>query len=198
MFDAAFRARLDAPLARSAERLSAAGVSPNTMTSIGLVVGIACCVAVAAGQWWIGLALWIANRLADGLDGPLARSAGPTDWGGFFDIMADFTVYSGVIVAIGIALPETRVAALAVLMTYYLSGGSFLAFSSLATKRRHEGDGRSLVFPAGVAEGSETIAAMIIILALPGQAEVLLWVWAGIVGFTFLQRLSMIHKLLNE
>jgi len=139
MFDAAFRARLDAPLARSAERLSAAGVSPNTMTSLGLVVGIACCVAVATGQWWIGLALWIANRLADGLDGPLARSAGPTDWGGFFDIMADFTVYSGVIVAIGIALPETRVAALAVLMTYYLSGGSFLAFSSLATKRRHEG-----------------------------------------------------------
>jgi len=197
MLDAAFRSRLDGPLDRLVAPLDRIGVSPNVVTAGGFAIGVAACVAIAYERWWLGLALWLANRLADGLDGPLARRRGPTDLGGLFDITADFAIYGGVLVAIGIALPEARLAALVVFLTYYLSGSSFLAFSSLATKREMEGDGRSLQFPAGIAEGTETIAAYIVILALPGQAEVLLWIWATLVAITLVQRLTMITQLLR-
>jgi len=197
MLDAAFRSRLDGPLDRLVAPLDRIGVSPNVVTAGGFAIGVAACVAIAYERWWLGLALWLANRLADGLDGPLARRRGPTDLGGLFDITADFAIYGGVLVAIGIALPEARLAALVVFLTYYLSGSSFLAFSSLATKREMEGDGRSLQFPAGIAEGTETIAAYIVILAFPGQAEVLLWIWATLVAITLVQRLTMITQLLR-
>ena len=197
MLDAAFRSRLDGPLDRLVAPLERIGVSPNAVTAGGFAIGVAACVAIAYERWWLGLALWLANRLADGLDGPLARRRGPTDLGGLFDITADFAIYGGVLVAIGIALPEARLAALVVFLTYYLSGSSFLAFSSLATKREMEGDGRSLQFPAGIAEGTETIAAYIVILAFPGQAEVLLWIWATLVAITLVQRLTMITQLLR-
>ncbi len=117
--------------------------------------------------------------------------------GGLLDILADFAIYGGVLVAIGIALPETRVACLVVLLTYYLSGSLFLVFSSLATKRQLEGDGRSLQFPTGIAEGTETIASYVAILVFPAAAEVLLWIWAVLVAITVLQRLVIISRLLR-
>ena len=196
MFDAAFRARLDGPLDRAAIPLERIGLAANVVTGIGFVIGIAACVAIAYEHWWLGLAFWIANRLADGLDGPLARRTGPTDVGGLLDILADFAIYGGVLVAVGIAQPDARLASLVVFLMYYLSGSAFLAFSSLATKREMQGDGRSLQFPAGIAEGSETIAAYILILAFPAQAEVLLWIWAALVAITLLQRLVIIYQLL--
>lgn len=197
MLDATLRARLDGPLDRAAAPLARLGVSPNAVTVGGFAIGVAACVAIANEQWWLGLALWLTNRLADGLDGPLARRQGPTDLGGLLDILADFAIYGGVLVAVGIAVPQARVAALVVFLTYYLSGSAFLAFSSLATKRELEGDGRSLQFPAGIAEGTETIAAYVVILAFPGQAEPLLWIWAVLVGITLLQRLAIITRLLR-
>ena len=198
MFDAAFRTRLEKPLDQAAAGLERAGLTPDLVTTSGLVLGLGCCIAIAVDRWWLGLALWVLNRLADGLDGPLARRYGPTDFGGYFDILADFAVYGGVLVAIGISMPEARVVCLVVFLAYYLSGSSFLAFSSLAARREVSGDGRSLNFPAGLAEGSETIAAYIVILALPSQAVLLLWIWAAIVIFTLFQRMSIIARLLRS
>jgi len=198
MLDTAMRSRLQGPLDRVAAPMSRAGVQPNLVTGVGLCIGIAACVAIAYDRWWLGLALWVVNRLADGLDGPIARQAGPTDLGGLFDILADFAIYGGVLVAIGIAAPEARVASLFVFLAYYLSGSSFLAFSSLATRRELAGDGRSLQFPAGLAEGTETIAAYIVILAFRSHVELLLWIWAAIVCITFLQRLVIIANLLRH
>ena len=104
MLDATFRARLDGPLGRAVVPLERLGISPNAITAAGFVVGVAACVAIAYGQWWLGLVLWLTNRLGDGLDGPLARRRGATDLGGLLDIIADFAIYGGVLVAIGIAL----------------------------------------------------------------------------------------------
>lgn len=197
MLDTALRRRVEPPLNRIAARLDRAGVSPNAVTGVGFALGVGACVAVGFGRWWLGLGLWLANRLADGLDGPLARRRRPTDLGGFLDIMADFAIYGGLIVAIGVDRPDTRLACLTVFLAYYLSGSAFLAFSSLAEKRRAGGDGRSLQFPAGIAEGSETIIAMVAVLAWPAQAELLLWVWAALVGVTFLQRIVVVARLLR-
>lgn len=198
MLDAVVRRRLVGPLDHVAARLDRFGLAPNAVTIGGFVIGVGGCVAVALEAWWLGLGLWLLNRVADGLDGPLARRRGSSDFGGFLDIVADFAIYGGLLVAIGIARPEARVACLAVFLAYYLSGTAFLAFSSLAAQRRAAGDGRSLHFPAGIAEGTETIIAMVAVLALPDRAEVLLWVWAALVAITVLQRIAITARLLSD
>ena len=199
VFDSSIRQRLDLPLDRTAAAIETRGVHPNGLTGLGFVVGMGACIAIVAGAWWVALGLWILNRVIDGLDGSLARRVGPTQLGGFLDIMADFAVYSGMVVAIGLAVPEARVAALFVLFGYYLNGAAFLAWSSLVAERAvsavgtdHEGDERSLNFPAGLAEGFETILAMSLILALPQWTVPLLWGWAFIVGISIAQRCTYI------
>lgn len=80
---------------------------PTHITVAGFVVGIACCVACASGRLWLATWLWWANRILDGLDGVLARYADrQTDFGGYVDVVADFTVYAALPLALAHALWE--------------------------------------------------------------------------------------------
>ena len=199
MLDSALRRHLEEPLATVGRSIAGAGVTPTMLTGLGFGIGVASCVAIATGHWATGLVLWLLNRLADGLDGAVARNGnvGPTDLGGFFDIVADFAIYGGVVTAVGYAAPEARVAALVLFLAYYLNGTAFLAWSSLATKRRLEGDGRSLVFPAGLAEGTETIVVYSVLMLFPAWARPILWTWAGVVAITVAQRVYLVRQRLG-
>ena len=93
MLDARLRSLIDPPLNALGRTLAGIGISANMLTMGGLALGLGGAVAIACGQLWLGLALIIANRLADGLDGAVARLRGPTPLGGYFDIVADFAFY---------------------------------------------------------------------------------------------------------
>jgi len=151
---------------------------------------VGACVAAGTGHWGPALVLWLLNRTADGLDGPLARRRGATDLGGYLDLLADFSVYAGFVLAVGIERPEARVACLVLLTTYYLSGTAFLALSPLLERRGAAGDGRSVVFVGGLAEGTETVLAYVAFCVWPEHAELVAWVFAGMVGVTVLQRVG--------
>ena len=198
MLDNALRRYMEPPLdvvARwSADRVG----TPTVVTGVGFAIGMGACAAAATQQWTLALVLWLLNRFADGLDGSIARRRGPTDLGGFLDIMADFAVYGAMLVAIGFALPEARLAALGVLLMYYISGSAFLAWSSLATKNGVAGDGRSLVFPPGLAEGAETVVAYVVVLLFLSRTSEILWIWAIAVGVTAVQRLIFVVRTLRQ
>ena len=136
MLDRPVRRLLAPALDAVGGRLAAAGVRPLAVTGAGWVAGVGACLAVGFGQWTLGLVLWLLNRLLDGLDGPVARRRGATDLGGFLDIVADFSIYAGFVLAVAVAVPDARVAALALLTAYYVSGTAFLALSSLIERRR--------------------------------------------------------------
>ena len=177
--------------------LAAAGMPAGALTAAGWVVGAGACAATALRAWPAALGLWLASRLLDGLDGPVARASGPTDAGGFADIVADFSVYAGVILGLAIALPQTRLACVALLTAYYVSGTAFLALSSLAERRRQPlGDNRSLHFVGGLAEGTETIGAYILLFLLPQHATVIVWVFTAAVAITAAQRVVVGLRLL--
>jgi phosphatidylglycerophosphate synthase len=199
MLDASLRHRLQRPLDKASAWLEKRNITPNHLTVIGFLIGVGACLAVAADRWTLGLVLWLLNRLIDGLDGSLARRVGETRLGGFLDIMADFAIYGGIVLALGWAVPEARLAALVVFLAYYLNGSSFLAWSSIVQIRieadpdaAQSSDGRSLHFQAGLAEGTETILAMSLMLLLPDHTVTLLWIWAGIVGITVVQRVCFV------
>jgi phosphatidylglycerophosphate synthase len=55
-----------------------------------------------------GLALLLASRLMDGLDGAVARLTAPTDRGAFLDITLDFLFYASIPLAFALADPAAN------------------------------------------------------------------------------------------
>jgi phosphatidylserine synthase len=201
MLDSRVRRVIESPLVRLARVLDRRWISPDRLTMAGLVVGVGSAAAAAAQLWSLALVLWLASRLADGLDGPLARhrraaepvESGASQAGGFLDITADFIVYGSTVVGVAVGVTTGYDAPwwpfLLVLLTYYVNGAAFLAFSSIAerTGRRIE-DGRSLSFLGGLAEGTETIVVHSVWLLFPGAAWQIALVWSMVVGVSATQR----------
>ncbi len=193
MLDTALRARLAPSLEGAGRRLRNAGVSAGTITGLGLVIGITACVAAALEAWPIALVLWLVNRALDGLDGAVARAGGAgSDLGGLLDFLSDYVVYGGFVVGVAIAEPDARIACTVLLATYLLNNVALLSFASLVEKRRLAfGDERSLRFTPGLTEGTETILAYVAFCVVPSRAEVVAWVFAGMVLFTVGQRVRL-------
>jgi len=203
MFDAPLRRALDRPLDRAAAALDTSWVSPDRLTAVGLVLGLGSAASAAVGWWAVSLALWLVSRLADGLDGPLARrrrarGAGDAGAGGFLDITADFTVYAATVVGVGVGSGGPLWPFLLVLAAYYVNGAAFLAFSSIAERAgRTLDDGRSLSFLGGVAEGAETVAVHSLWLLLPFWAPQIAAGWAAVVGVSAAARMVAGYRALR-
>lgn len=206
MFDTQARTALAGPMDRIADWLDRPAITPNRLTALGVLLGLAGA-GSAAGGWWASAAvLWLLSRLADGLDGPLARRRGTADAsgaGGFLDIAADFFVYGTFVVGVAVGVGGSALPFLFVLLAYYVNGTVFLAFSSIAerTGRRRSGDrlsrGRSLNFLGGLAEGGETIAVHTLWCLLPASAHTVAWVWAGVVAVTAAHRVVTGYRQLR-
>ena len=114
------------------------------------------------------------------------------------DIVADFSIYAGILLGLAIAVPAARLACVALLTAYYISGTAFLALSSLAERRRQRlGDERSLRFVGGLAEGTETIAVYLLLFLLPRHAVVIIWAFTAAVAITAAQRIVTGLRLLR-
>jgi len=197
MLDDAVRRRLGPRLEPVAAALDRRGVTPGSITTAGLLVGVAACVAAALAVWVAALVLWLVNRSLDGLDGTLARRRGATDLGGMLDFLADFVVYGGFVVGVAIAEPGARVACCVLLAAYLLNNVALLSFAALVEKRRLTfGDERSLRFTAGLTEGTETILAYCAFCLLPAHAATIAWVFAAMVMITVLQRVELARRTL--
>lgn len=198
MFDGPLRRRLSPRLDGVAARLDAAGVGPMAVTGIGLVVGLGAAVAAGLAWWWVALGLWLLNRMLDGLDGAVARRRGPSDLGGYLDLVADFVVYAAFVVGVAVAVPAARLPAVCALAAYYVNAAALLAWSSLQERARNRpGDGRSLHLTRGLVEGAETIVAYALICLVPSLAGWILGVFAVLVAATAVQRVVQAARLLR-
>lgn len=205
MIDAYLRRRLDGPLDRCARAIDRPFITPDRITAAGLVLGLGSALAAGLQLWWLALVLWILSRVADGLDGPLARrraEPGDAGAGGFFDITADFVVYGTTVVGVAVGASAQFDAPwwpfLLVLLAYYINGTAFLAFSSIAERSgRRLDDGRSLSFLGGLAEGAETIAVHSLWLLLPGISSQIAVAWAAVVAISSGQRIIAGYRALS-
>ena len=176
MLDAKLRPLIDPPLNSVGRVLARIGVSANMLTFSGLALGLGGAVAIAQGQLWLGLALIIANRLLDGLDGAVARATQPTALGGYFDIVADFAFYVSVPLGFGILASANTLPALVLVASFVLTGVSFLAFAVVAAERGEETQAhgkKSFFYSTGLAEGGETIAVFIAMCLLPAHFAII-------------------------
>lgn len=202
MLDAAMRRLIDPPLDRMGRWLAARGITADQVTLSGAALGLAAAALIWAG--WPGPALLplLLSRLADGLDGAVARQNGRTDFGGFLDIASDFLFYGAVPLAFVLADPAANGAAGAFLLAaFYFNGTSFLGYAILAAKRGMETDAqgiKSLYFSNGLLEGTETILFFVALCLFPGQFAPLAWIFGALCYATALLRIHAARRMFKS
>jgi phosphatidylglycerophosphate synthase len=171
------------------------GVHPNAITIIACGVGIAAAVAVWQQAYAPALALWLLNRVLDGLDGTVARLMNKqSDFGGYLDIVLDTVVYAAIPVglALGMSTNAVYLALAFLLASFYINGASWMYLAALLEKRNNgataRGELTTVTMPGGLIEGTETIVFYTLFLLFPGALVPLFVVMGALVLVTAAQR----------
>jgi phosphatidylglycerophosphate synthase len=201
MFDARLRPLIDPPLNTIARALARAGIGANTVTLAGLIPAVAAGLAIAYGHHLAALALVVLNRLLDGLDGAVARARGPSDWGGYLDILADYVFYLAVPLGFAFASTGNALPALVLVASFTLTAVSFLVFAALAARRGQESTAhgtKSFFYSTGLAEGAETIMAFIAMCLWPAAFPAIAWGFAALCVLTVAQRSMLARRTFHD
>jgi phosphatidylglycerophosphate synthase len=195
MLDRAANAALMPLFQVCARGLVRAGVGADTVSLVGFCIGTLAAVAIAMQGYVVGLVLLLISRLADGLDGPVARLTQPTDRGAFLDISLDFLFYASIPLAFAIADPAANALPAAVLLAAFIgTGSSFLAFAVLAQKRgiaSSDYPNKGIYYLGGLTEATETLICFALMCLWP---ERFAW-WAY--GFAALCVLTIATRIIG-
>lgn len=192
MFDRKLQSLQKRVLAPPAAWLATRGVSADTVTLLGFVVGLAAVPLLASGHYIAALAAILTNRTLDGLDGALASQTQATDRGAFLDIALDFVFYA--LVPFGFALADPAANALsaaALLLAFIGTGSSFLAFAAVAARLGLSSVSyptKGIYYLGGLTEGTETIAVFVAMCLWPSAFPFLAFGFAGLCGLTTVTR----------
>ncbi|MHB1120563.1 MAG: CDP-alcohol phosphatidyltransferase family protein [Bellilinea sp.] len=182
------RIRFKGLLDPAGAHLNKLGISPNTMTLLGLAGHIGAAVLLAYGEiQWGGLVVLLMAPF-DALDGTMARLRGKTSrFGGFLDSVVDR--YAELILVGGLLVYYIQQANwLAIALAYVAAAGSIMVSY---TKAR----GESLGFKVNVGLLTRVERYLVIIPCLLFNIPlVLLWVLALFTNFTALQRIFTVFK----
>lgn len=201
MFDAALRPLIDPPLARLADRCIAKGYSANAVTLAGFAIGLLAIPALAAEWYLAALLLILANRVADGIDGAIARRQGATDLGGYLDIVCDFVFYAAVPLGFALAAPENGAAAAFLIFSFMGTGSSFLAYAAIAAKRGLESashGAKSIFYLGGLTEGTETILCFAAMCIFPDAFAAIAYLFGALCWITTAYRVATAWRTLTR
>tara|TARA_R110002051_G_scaffold136036_1_gene208773 strand:- start:13543 stop:14151 length:609 start_codon:yes stop_codon:yes gene_type:complete len=202
MLDSYARNLIDPPLNAVGRIIAARGVAANGMTLVGLALGLSAAVFIAFGWTIMALIPLLAGRIADGLDGAVARATRSTDFGGYLDITADFLFYGAVPLGFVLLDPVSNGPAGAFLLTaFYFNGASFLGFAILAEKHGKttstQGQ-KSLYYSNGILEGTETIGFFVLICLFSQQFAPLAWIFGALCFVTATLRIYAAFKTFTD
>jgi phosphatidylglycerophosphate synthase len=183
-----------------AKRLHGAGVRANTITWWAFAIGMAACLAVVWGHFMMALGLMLLGRLADGLDGNVARLSQATDRGAFLDIVLDFLFYAAMPLAFAVQAPNTNALPAAVLLAAFVgTGAGFFAFAVQAARLGLHSTRlpqKGFYFLGGLTEGTETILCFAMMCWWPEHFAALAYGFAGLCAVTIVTRVATgLHQL---
>lgn len=193
-----FKDRLLAPLAALLR-----GVPPNLISVLALLIGVGAAVAAARAAFTVGLALWLANRIADGLDGTVARVAErQSDFGGYLDILLDFVVYAAVPVGFALSTADRGVLVWAVALegAFFVNACSWMYLSAVLEKRasgaRATGELTTVTMPPALVAGFETVVFFALFYLFPAKLPLLFGLMTVLVAINVVQRLLWARRVL--
>lgn len=159
------------PLRGLARQLDRRQITANQVTLGGFAIGMTALPLLAFECYRLALLAILVNRIADGLDGALARLGKPSDGGAFLDIVLDFLFYAAIIAGFALARPDTNALPAALLLFGFMgTGSSFLAFAIQAERRGLSSisyPNKGFYYLGGITEGTETIAFFVAMCLLP-------------------------------
>ncbi len=157
------------------------GISANIVSWVGFIIGVFAINFIAMEMYGWALLAILLNRICDGLDGAVARSTKITDFGIFLDATLDYIFYGGVIFAFALANPSSNAIAAACMLFGFASAGcAMLAYSVIAYKEHstHQINlDYSPFYLGGIAQGSETLVAFVLLCIFPQ--------WFSVLGILF-------------
>ncbi len=202
MLDKYIVPRIKPILARGAKHLHAKGIKADQVTVAGFIIGMLAIPAMASGHPLLALLCLIANRLADGLDGELARLGQSSEAGSFLDITLDFIFYAAFPLGFALYDPEQNALAAAFLVTSFVgTGASFLAFASQAQKHEIKSPDfgyKGLYYLDGLAEGTETIICFVLMCLMPEQFVIIASLFTALCVLTAANRVYGGYRTLKK
>ena len=186
--------------------LASAGIPPNVLTTIGVIINLACGVLFGFGEFfWAGIVLIVAN-LFDMLDGNVARLSGRvTRYGGFLDStldrLSDMGSFVGIIIFYSRITPEHSV------LNVALAGVGMVA-SVLVSYTTARSEGLGVKANVGFLARPERVVLFIIgalstwdwnsTAFLANRMPQVLWVLAVGSMWTLIQRMIYIRRELMQ
>lgn len=231
MFDITFRPLKDT-LFNPLCSLIPSFITPLHITLLAFISGILSCYSASQPPSSspynpaATLAPWFLNRALDCLDGALARHRKQaSDLGGFLDLLGDFTIYSLIPIACGIAadaqsssIADSRALWLAISTlegSFHINNFVLFYIGAILEKRKASSsmiDGRtakkrqaeegvkeltSVAMRPALIEGLESGVLFTVMLAFPWWTRSIAWVMAGFVGVGVVQRVVWVAPLLR-
>ena len=199
MLDATMRRLIDPPL-NAAAGMIGTKISANSITIGGFLLGGGSAYAVVQGQFTTALILLLLNRMADGLDGAVARQTKATDLGAYLDIVSDFVLWAILPLAFLFHDMNNAFAVAVLLSSFAMSMTVFLAYAIQAERRGTVSDAqgkKGFYYLAGLAEGAETILFFIAAMAYPHSFAPLALLFAAFVFLSVIGRLIVSFQSLR-
>ena len=189
MFDGRWRSSVEQGLRPIGSTLERTGIQPDHLTVAGLVLAVACAVAIANGRLFIGLLLMIASALPDLLDGAVARArGGGSVRGAFFDSVADRVTDALVLGGLGWYLASKNGAHAAMLPF------AVLGVSTLISYQRAKAEALGFRAKGGLMERAERVIAICVGLAFSFVLVPVLWLMLLLTSITAVQRFIVVWR----
>lgn len=169
------------------------GISANTLTVIGMLVGLSAAVLVVNEFAIAGFVMLWTSGLIDAADGTLARLTKPSPMGAILDITFDRVVEISMIVALAWIYPDARftlvilAGVIAIAMSLFLSIGAAIANQSV----------KSFHYAPGLGERTEAFICLSLMVLDPTRLALWTWVFTGVIVFTMAQRLYHAYRILS-
>ena len=186
MFDGRFRAPVERAVKPLGDGLRRTGLSPDHLTILGLLLGLAAAVAIGAGAR-AGLLLVVLAALPDLLDGALAKANSASQRGAFFDSVidrvTDALLMGGVAWYLATESPKMALLPFAI-----------MAASSIVSYERAKAESLGLYAKGGLMERAERIVLLCIGLLFESVLVPILWVMLVLTVATAIQRFVKVWR----
>ncbi len=169
------------------------------ITAFSLILALVTFITIVQGLFYCAIFFLLLNRLCDGLDGRLAQHLGPTNFGAYFDILADFIFYGLIPLAfVVLNSNENGLAGSFLLFSFLVSGTSFMMFAVLGQAEKLSsiwGEKKGFYFAAGIIEGTETIIFFLLLCLLPQYFTLLSFGFGTLCWVSVAARLLAAYKI---
>lgn len=179
-------------------------ISADAVTGLSFVATLFAAGFASQGAFGIALAVWVAGRICDGLDGAIARVQGAaSDFGGYLDLVGDTIGYAAIPLAIAVHVDarSTWIAVAFLLASFYVNSISWAYLSAVLERRgagaQKRGETTSITMPPALIEGTETMMFFAVFLLIPSLVTALFVVMACLVAVNVAQRLLAARQVLR-